>query len=391
MNSIEINKEKLVSWRRHLHMNPELSGEEKETSAYLAQQLRLMGLKVIEGVAGYGLVAELEGDLSKKCVALRADMDALPVTEQNDCAYKSCRQGAMHACGHDAHMAIVLGVAAALVQNPPGGTVKFIFQPSEEKPPGGAKSLIEAGVLLNPDVDEIFGLHVSALYPTGTVVLRNGVMMAIADDFELTLNGKAGHAATPHLAGDTISAAAQVIQSLQSTLSRRVDPLEPVVLSIGTIHGGTAQNVIADKVVITGTVRTLNEQARKKVIAIMNETLDSISSMWGITHNLEYIYGYPAVNNNSQLLEKVRRISQEISEVSSIIDMEKPIMAGEDFSYYGMKVPAVFFLLGCGSNTKNYPWHHGNFDIEEDALLIGSKILAKCAYEVASQDKELHR
>jgi len=358
-------------------MNPELSGSEKETAGFVAEELRKMGLTVKEKIAGYGLVAELTGTAAAApCVALRADMDALPILEQNNFSYRSLNEGKMHACGHDAHMAMVLGAADILAKNPPRGTVKFIFQPSEEKPPGGAKKMVKAGILGNPDVSAVLGLHVSPDYPLGTVALKEGTLMAIADDFVLTIRGKGGHGAYPHLTADTIVITAQVIQNLQHIVSRRIDPTEPAVLSIGTIQGGTAQNIIPDQVILTGTVRTISEETRGKMVALIKETVGSVTTLWGGDFNLDYLYGYPPVVNHSWPTGVIKDIVKQLPEVK-LTSMDKPLMIGEDFSYYGRAVPAAYFFLGIGSDSRKHPLHHSCFDIEEDALPLGTEILAR--------------
>jgi len=383
---LDIEKDLLVKWRRFFHMHPEISGKEKDTANYIAYILTEMGLDVRKNIAGYGLLATLPGDDGKKCVALRADMDALPITEMNTCMYRSQRPGWMHACGHDAHIAMVLGAAKMLKENPPGGAIKFIFQPREEKPPGGARDMVAAGVLKNPTVDAVFGTHITTDYPLGMVAVFDGVVMAVADDFKLSIIGRGGHGASPHQTIDTIAVTAQSIEALQSIHSRRIDPTEPVVLTIGTIHGGTAQNIIPDRVDMTGTLRCLNTQVRDKVMEYMHDTLRGITSSWGASYELDYIYGYPPVVNSHELNEVVAQAARMSG--FNVETMEKPLLAGEDFSYYGMAAPAAFFFTGAGSERCHRPWHHHSFDIEEDALPMGAKTLAHAAALVAAQDKQ---
>ena len=377
MNEMMIVKEQLVAWRRHFHMHPETSGMEKETSDYLAGALAAMGLPVTRNLAGHGLVAELIGDPQGKCAALRADMDALPVSELNECSYRSQAPGKMHACGHDAHMAILLGAARCLSENPPRGTVKFIFQPKEEKPPGGAREMVLAGVLDDPRVDGIFGLHVSPALPAGKIAVKDGAMMAIADDFTLTIRGKGGHGANPHLATDTILIAAQTVQALQNIVARRVDAAEAVVLSLGTIHGGTAQNIIPDEVVMTGTLRTLDIALRDRMIVMIKETVGGITSAWGADYRLDYLYGYPPVINCPDMNRIVLETARTIPDLQIEI-MSKPLMIGEDFAYYGAQVPASFFLLGSGGAGENYSLHHARFNVDEACLAIGVEMMAGC-------------
>lgn len=382
---MDIDKALLVEWRRLLHMRPEISGKEKDTANYVAQILADMGLTIKKNIAGYGVLATLEGDPRKKCAALRADMDALPIEEKNSCNYRSQRPGWMHACGHDAHMAMVLGAAKMISENPPGGTVKFIFQPREEKPPGGARDMVAAGVLREPEADAVFGTHITNDYPVGVVALFDGAVMAVADDFRLAITGKGGHGASPHQTIDTIAVTAQTIEALQNIHSRRIDPTEPVVLTVGTIHGGTAQNIIPDRVDMTGTLRCLNTGVRDKVMEYMHATLQGITAAWGAAYELDYIYGYPPVINDPGLNQVLATAAQQAGAQMEIMD--RPLLAGEDFSYYGQETPAAFFFTGAGSERCQRPWHHNRFDIEEDALPLGAKTMALAAAMVAGQNK----
>lgn len=375
-----ISSQMITSWRRWLHMHPETAGKEKNTASYLAEELSKMGLPVRENIFGYGLMAELTGKEDGKCIALRADMDALPVTEQTNLEYKSLTPGVMHACGHDAHMAMLLATAAELAQDPPPGRVKFIFQPREEKPPGGGKYMVEAGVLKNPDADAVICLHVSPNYPVGTVAIKEGIMTGIADDFELIIHGKGGHGATPHLTNDPIIITAQVIQGIQHIISRRVDPTEPALLSLGTIHGGTAQNIIPDQVVLTGTVRSTKQAVRERIINLLHQTLTGITEAWDADYTLDYVYGYPPVINDPRITRLIMDVVQGQPALHLHV-MEKPVMIGEDFAYFAKEVPSAFFFFGCGSETKNNPLHHSSFDIEEACLPLGVKVMTEAVRE----------
>jgi len=379
MGKINIDYKRLITWRRWLHMHPETAGKEGNTAAFLAEELSRMGLKVQQNIFGFGLVAELNGKDSGKCIALRADMDALPVMEKTDLAYKSITQGVMHACGHDAHMTVLLGTAAELVNNPPPGKVKFIFQPSEEKPPGGAKYLIEAGVLENPDVDAVLGFHVSPSYPVGTVALKEGEIMAISDNFELIIKGKGGHGGVPHKTVDPILVTAQVIQGLQHIVSRTVNPAEPALISIGTIRGGEASNIIPDQVTLTGTVRSTNETVREEIVERMHQTLTGITKAWRADYILNYIYGYPPVVNHPGITRLIMDVVKNDPD-SELKVMDKPVMIGEDFAYYGRYVPAGYFFLGCGSKEKSHPLHQSSFDIEEACLPLGVRVMTQSVY-----------
>jgi len=384
---VDIAKDILVAWRRRFHMYPEISGTEKETATFIASELKAMGISVKENIAGYGVLGILWGDPNKKCVAIRADMDALPILEMNDCSYKSQIPGLMHACGHDTHMAMVLGAAKMLCDNKSGGTVKFIFQPREEKAPGGAKDMIDSGVLKDQDVDAVLGTHITNSYPQGSIAIMDGATMALADDFELSIFGKGGHCASPHQTIDTITVAAEAICALQSIHSRRIDPGEPVVLSVGTIYGGTAQNVIPDQVDMSGTLRCMNYETRDKVLEYMRQTLDGITASWGASYKLDYLDGYPPVINDPNLNLIIADVVKELTG-AQVIEMAKPMMAGEDFSYYGQEVPSSFFFTGSGSQRCCQTWHQNCFDIEEDALLVGAKVLAYSAARIVSENKK---
>lgn len=384
--SFDFYKQQLIAWRRNFHQHPEISGQEKETAAFVADCLRRMGLEVQENIAGYGLVGILRGDPQKKCVAIRADMDALPIEEANDCEYKSCYPGKMHACGHDAHMAMVLGAMKYLSLHRPAGTVKCIFQPREEKPPGGAKDMVAAGVLENPKVDAVFATHITNSYPVGTIAIHEGVVMAVADDFALSIFGKGGHGARPHETIDTIAVTAQCIEALQVIHSRRIDPSDPVVLTIGTIHGGTAQNIIPDRVDMTGTLRCLSTEIRDQVLDFMHKTLTGVTEAWGAHYRLDYIYGYPPVVNDKRLLDIIETVIPQLPG-AKIYHMEKPLMAGEDVSYFGANTPLAFFFTGAGSKEKCQAWHNCRFDIDEESLPYGAGVLALAAAKVAEEDK----
>jgi len=389
MTEWHIDKEELVAWRRFIHMHPELSGQEEKTAAYLKEQLLQMGIADIqETVFGYGMVATIPGDPRKKCVALRAEMDALPVTEENDVPYRSQNPGVMHACGHDAHMAIVLGAAKALAQNPPGGTIKIFFQPREEKPPGGAFFMVEKGVMEAPHVDGVIGMHISPLFPAGVIGLREGSMMAIADDFALTVTGRGGHGASPHTAIDPIVMTAETIMQIQALVSRMNNPQEPLVVSICTIHGGTAQNIIPDEVKMTGTLRCLTQETRDSALEKIHQVLKGITESWGGSYQLDYLYGYPSVISTSEMVALLQGVIEDTPGVEAE-KMPYSLLAGEDFAYFAQKAPGIYFMLGSlPAGRHPYAWHHPMFDIDEDALPIGSYVLAECAARLAGQPKD---
>ncbi len=384
-----IDKEELIAWRRYLHMHPELSGKEEKTAAYLKEQLWKMGITEIrEQVFGYGMVATIPGDPRKKCAALRTEMDALPITEENEAPYRSQNPGVMHACGHDAHMAIVLGAAKALTENPPDGTVKIFFQPREEKPPGGACYMVEKGVMENPHVDGVFGLHISPLFPAGVIGLREGSMMAIADDFALTITGRGGHGSSPHTAIDPVVMTSEAVMQIQALVSRMNNSQEPLVISICTIHGGTAQNIIPDEVKMTGTLRCLSAETRDGALAKMHQVLKGVAESWGGSYQLDYLYGYPSVISTPEMVSLLQDVIRDIPGVMAH-KMPYSLLAGEDFAYFAQKAPAVYFMLGSlPENRSPYAWHHPMFDIDEAALPIGSRVLAECAFRLAAQPKE---
>lgn len=385
------DREQIITWRRHIHRHPETFGEESETAAYIQAELKKLGLKILPNVFENGFAALLEGDPNKKCVAVRADMDALPIEEQTGLPFASEVPGKMHACGHDGHMSIMMGVAKALVENPPQGTVKFIFQPREEKPPGGAKFMIENGVLENPKVDAVLGCHVNANYPTGTIALKPGIIMAVADDFTLHIYGKGGHGSAPQVTIDPILVAAECVVALQSIVSRINNPMYPLVISFGEIKGGTSQNIIPDEVMLTGTLRCLSNHVRDRAVSEMKRVLNGVTEAWGASYQLDYLYAYPPLNNDETMVRLVEDVVKTLSESDlpgiKTEMMPYSLLAGEDFAYYSQKVPAAYFMLGCEEPGHVYPWHHSCFTLNEDCLPIGVNVIANTVSVLASQDK----
>ncbi|MFH1502278.1 MAG: amidohydrolase [Candidatus Eisenbacteria bacterium] len=372
---------RLSKIRRQIHMYPELGFEEKRTSALIAKTLKEAGVEVRTGVARTGVVGLLRGGRPGKTIGLRADMDALPITEQNATPYRSRVDGVMHACGHDANSTTVLG-AAMLLSERRGelkGNVKFIFQPSEEAPPGGALSMIKEGALRNPRVDAIIGVHVDPSVPVGKVGLRDGPMMAAADDFSFAVLGEATHGAKPHLGVDAIALSAQVIQALQTIPSRRVNPVHPVVVTVGTIEGGYRRNVIADRVYCEGTARTLDEKDRRRVEKLIGQTLANVTRSGGGTYEYDYETGYPVLECDPRITDIVRRSSVELFGKRSVVEVKEPSMGGEDFAYFVNEVPGAMYRLGTGNKKRGitHPWHHPKFDIDEDGLWIGAAVTAR--------------
>jgi len=366
----------LVLWRRMFHSNPELSYEEKETSAAAFNVLTSMGIEVHKFHDHFGLCATIRGKYPGPVIALRTDMDALPITEANDVPYRSKRAGVMHACGHDGHMAIMLGVAKmlALSGGEFSGTIKLIFQPAEEAAPvGGAGLLIKGGIL--DDVDAIFGLHLWPDLPCGHIGIRQGALMAASDRLTIKILGQAAHAGQPQYGIDAITIAADVMQGLGHIMNRQLDPLETATLSIGKIQGGERYNVIAQEVVLDGTVRTLGETVRKEIPVKIKRLLEGITAAHGGTYILDYQYGYPVLYNWAEPTQLVINAAKEIAAVN---DDVKPVLAAEDFGNYLSKTPGAFFWLGCAKDgQKNDHLHSSNFEIDENALIVGTKIMYK--------------
>ena len=374
-------KDNIIKWRRHLHQNPELSFEEHETVQFVKEKLEKLNFEIDYPVAKTGLVATLRGNTEGPTVAIRADMDALPIQEESDVEYKSTVEGVGHLCGHDAHTAILLGVAHIISEQPlKKGNIKLLFQPAEEGY-GGGQVMVKEGVLKNPDVDVVAGLHVHPTIKTGETSITEGFATACTDAFNIKIIGKGGHAAHPHLSVDPIAISSTVIASLQQIVSRNIDPLENIVLTIGKIEGGFARNVIAPEVRLEGTVRLLNPELRAKVKETMDKYLNGVTSGMGASYEMEYTYGYPSVYNEPSLIPVLRSTVDKILGKNQLLDVN-PSMGGEDFSYFAREVPGVFFRLGTnGGEDTAYPNHHPKFNVDEDALPYGAAILTQFAYD----------
>jgi amidohydrolase len=307
-------------------------------------------------------------------------MDALPVTEQTGYLFSSKNPGNMHACGHDVHMATVWGAARILseIKDKLNGSVKFIYQPSEEIHPGGAKPLIDAGVLRKPDVSMMFGLHVDSTVPAGMIGIKEGPMMAQADDFALEIIGRPGHGARPHETIDAVVVASNVVMALQNIASRQVSPLVPVVVSIGAIHGGTATNVIADKVVLKGTARSLNPELTVVLPQMIEKIIAGVCQTFGAKYKLRYNRGYPVLFNNKGVNEIYRRSARELFGKKAVVEIALPSMGGEDFAYFARAVPGAMIRLGVGNKKigADKPWHHPAFKVDEAAIPFGAAVLA---------------
>ena len=375
----------IVEIRHKIHQHPELSGEEKETKALVKNILEVYGYEVKEYPNNYGLTADLITQRDAKMVAIRGDMDALPIVERTGKSYASKVEGIMHACGHDAHTANLLGVAIGLKllskKNKIDGNFRFIFQPSEESKEGGSIDMIKEGVLNG--VDMILGLHVYPYLPTGQIGYKYGVMMASADIFTIEVYGKSAHGARPHEGVDAILVTSMVINALNHIVSRRIDPLHPAVISLGTVHGGRASNIICDDVTVTGTVRTINEEIRKNIPIMMEESIKGICKSMGAEYKFSYQFGQPELINNNEIVDILVKESKEIIGDKNTVNLIDPVMGGEDFSEYLKIVKGSFFRLGTANHKKgtDYSQHNAMFDVDDDALKIGMKILGATALE----------
>jgi amidohydrolase len=371
-------EQQLLAWRRDFHRFPEIAFQEQRTSQVLRSILEELGLEVTS-MAKTGLLARLKGKPGGRCVALRADIDALPVQEEGDKEYVSQNPGAAHACGHDGHMAVVLGAAKILAQLKEFfvGEVVFLFQPSEERPPGGAKPMVEEGALRG--VDAIFGLHFWQSLPTGKVGMVKGPMMAQTGDFDLTIKGKGGHGSMPQQTVDPIMVASQIVVSLQSVVSRSVDPLKPAVLSFGTIQGGTIYNIIPEQVSLSGTIRTFAPDVHDTVERRMREIVENTCLAFGATAELEYKRGYPAVVNHPDMVDFAAEVTERTLGAGRIMEID-PVMGGEDFAYFLQKVPGAFMFFGMGDGM-SFPHHHPRFDMDEKALPEATLLLTSLTLE----------
>ncbi|MFD1000173.1 M20 family metallopeptidase [Ohtaekwangia kribbensis] len=370
----------VVEYRRYLHANPELSYQEFNTVKYVDDKLRSFGIHKIENLATTGLVAEVKGkNPDKKTIALRADMDALPIVEANNVPYKSKNEGVMHACGHDVHTSSLLGTAKILhdLRDQFEGTVRFLFQPGEEKNPGGASYMIRDGALENPRPAGIIGQHVFPLLPAGKIGFREGMYMASADEIYLRVIGKGGHGAAPDLAIDPIVIASHIIIALQQIISRNASPKQPTVLTFGNIIGKGATNIIPDEVNIAGTFRAMNEVWRESGLEKIKKMAESIAEGMGGRCEVDISRGYPYLENNPELTRRLKLAAEEYVGKENVYDIDITLGA-EDFAYYSQIIPASFYRLGTSNvekGIKSYV-HTPTFDIDEDALKIGPGLMA---------------
>ncbi len=371
----------VIADRRHLHENPELGFQEFKTAEFVRQRLETLGVEEVQtGIAVTGVTGLIRGTGpgEARTILVRADMDALPIHEENNVEYRSRTDGVMHACGHDAHTAILLGVARLLMERRSefAGTVKLCFQPAEETPPGGAIRMIEEGVLDDPAVDAAVGLHMSSSDPTGTVRVGGGPVMAGGDLFRITVKGKGGHAASPHLVVDPIAIGAQIVTALQTLVSRETDPMATVVVTVGMFNGGDAFNVIPDTVTFGGTVRAFDMDLLDRTNRRIGELASGIASSMGGSAEVEIMRGYPPTVNDDAMAELVR--SAAVAEIGeeNVLPAD-PKMGGEDFSHFLRHRPGAYFNVGHRNEARGitYGHHHPRFEIDEEALGTGMRVM----------------
>lgn len=373
--------QELVAHRRALHRIPEPGLKEHKTAAYISTELQNLDLEVKTEVAGTGVTGLLRSGRTGPTVMLRADMDGLPITEETGLAFASEHQGMMHACGHDGHMAIVLGAARILadIRSELKGNVLFVFQPAEEGP-GGAKPMIESGVLDNPKVDVALGLHLWPDLPKGQLGVREGPVMAAMDRFELTILGRAGHGAMPHLCVDSLDTGVQVVNGLQRLISRMTDPLEPVVLTVGTFHSGSTFNVIPDRAELSGTTRTFNQAIWQGWEERITRVVSGVCQSMGAEFELNFIKGFPPLANHPGTTDLVRQAAVDIVGASQVV-AQAQTMGGEDMAFFLERVPGCYVFLGVGEEGRA-PVHNPHFDFDESVLAIGSELFCRGAVDM---------
>lgn len=364
-------QQQVITWRRYLHEHPELSFEEADTAKFIKSKLVEFGLPVETNIGGHGMVATLRGNHPGKTIAFRADFDALPIEDEKDVPYRSKRRGVMHACGHDGHTAALLGFAKVLInyQAYIHGTVLFIFQPAEETPPGGAKTMLNSTEALR-DVDYTFAAHLASDLPVGQIAVGPGYKMAAVDKFKLSITGLGGHGARPQDANDPIVIGSDIVNALQKIVSRRVDPLKSAVVTIGVFQAGNAFNVIPNHATLEGTVRTFDQSVRSLVEKNIRSIVNGIASAYEASIEIDYLNGYPALYNDPKVTEQVQHQFNEFFSPNEVVDFE-PMMGAEDFSYFLEKIPGTYFRVGSQNEDRStqFPHHHPQFDFDERALL----------------------
>ena len=372
----------VVAVRRDLHQHPELGFEEERTAALVAQTLRALGLEVHTGIGRTGVVGVLHGARPGKTIMLRADMDALPIEEENAVPYRSATSGTMHACGHDGHVAMLLGAARLVVARRAdvAGTICFLFQPAEDGK-GGARAMVEDGVLERFGIERAYGLHLASAHPVGQVGFHEGPFYASSDSIEITIEGRGGHGAAPHLSVDPVYTAAQFVVALQQVVSRNIDPVEPAVVTIGAIHGGTTHNVIPGRVRLLGTVRAFDASVRAAMAERIERVLRGVCESTGATYAFEYLWRYPVTSNDVEQTRYVRALAVNVVGAEQVADVPR-LMGAEDFSFFAERVPACFFTIGSNGGPQSaFPHHHARFDVDESAFGAGVRMMAALALD----------
>ncbi|MBC1506698.1 amidohydrolase [Listeria sp. FSL L7-1509] len=381
MKMLDERKDEIIQIRRHLHENPELSFHEAETAKYIQDFYKGKDVEIATEVGnGHAIVVTIKGGKPGKTIGLRADFDALPVTEETGLPFKSKNEGVMHACGHDGHTAYLLVLADCLIslKEDIPGTIKIIHQHAEETPPGGAKSVVESGVL--DDLDQIFGIHVFPFGESGEVLYHSGYSMAGRTYFKLKIQGVGGHGSSPHMANDAIVASAYFVTAVQTIISRRLNPFDTGVVTIGSFDGKGSFNVIKDAVELEGDVRYMNTENRDKIDAEIHRIVAGIEAMFGVTTELTYTNDYPPLYNDPKVTEQVvAGLQKGVGEYLTAVSEYDMLSGSEDFAYYLEKIPGVFFYIGAKPKTTESAYfnHHPKFDIDEDALLVAAKSVAE--------------
>lgn len=373
----------LITIRRHLHKNPELSFQEYETAAFIKQTLTDWGIAFKE-IANTGVIIDIVGDYEGETIALRADIDALPINEEFVSEFQSLKPGVMHACGHDGHTAILLGAVKTLFDNRSlmKGTVRCIFQPGEEAE-GAALRLVNEGVLQNPKVKSIIGLHLWPHLPFGHIGIKKGNATAACDTFTIHIKGKGGHSARPHQAIDAIVIGTELIQHLNHINIKRFNPLDPHVIHIGSIHGGKASNVVADELVMTGTSRSYTKELRKQIDTEIKNICENLSNMWNVQIDYQMKFGAPHIYNNHFLAEQLENSARRFMAENEIEFLNEPSMGGDDFGYYADQIPALYFRLGIAKeDSGNLDLHHPQFNFDDRVLFRGTEVFSRLAVDL---------
>lgn len=382
--------DELIQIRRHIHRYPETAFNEHKTAEFICEKLEEYGIRFISGIAKTGAVGEIKGKDKGKCVLLRADIDALPIEEKNDIEYKSTHSGLMHACGHDAHIACLLGAAKVLkeLEGEFSGTVKLMFQPAEEGA-GGAEPMIKEGILDNPKVDAAIALHVDSLTPAGTILVTNGPVMAAPDEFDITIKGRGGHGAYPQTAVDPILTASKIIEGLQSIVSRNISPMVPAVISVCSVNSGSFYNIIPETATIKGTARTFDDELRKEMPKLIERVVSGVCASMGAEYDMHFRFMYPPLINNSEMFELIKGVGERLLGKNNVVEVKEGSMGGEDFSYVANQVASMYFKLGTANKEKGIyePLHSPTFNIDESAISIGAAMLASSAITYLS-DKD---